>query len=382
VNRDAKGLKFESNRPAQLFTSESSMFRLQEFDSVDGHGSDITFTGTDIRPLGYRELFEAKLHENLTIPVEVQNSNLLSSNINGLADDQAYTVNFTLESRLTSRAVGLVKGGWLPSAFAASYLDAIILLDRNIVTEIVGRFDDGKLVGAQPDFLDLFANRPVKINPILYAMEGNGRSIPEPQHVRDLVDEVVMKLRTALPSAKLIASPVSIQGALGLIEESRASIARKQQFLMHIAPRLASPIGAKKMLRCWNEVLAAADYCAVPRNSLVVLAALSSIVVPNGKSPAKGLLKLKPEYREEDAYNALVDLRSLEFLIYMFALFPSQPSILCTADRNLALFWSGIQAHNFARTSTGISVEFAIVDELLGGSTASQWRDALSKSLD
>jgi hypothetical protein len=252
-------------------------------------------------------------------------------------------------------------------------------VDRNIVTEIVGRFDDGKTTGAEPDFLDLFANRAVRINPILYAMEGNGRSIPTPQLVRDLLEEAVTKLGAALPLAKLIEGSASIQGALGLIEESRAGVARKQQFLMQIAPNIAAPVGAKIMRGRWDEVLAAADDCAVSRSSLVVLAALSSIVVPNGKSPAKRLLKIKPDYRAEDAYNALVDLRSLEFLIYMFALFPSQPILLCTADRDLALFWAGIRASDFEQAGTGVSFKFSLVDELLGGSTASQWRDALGQ---
>jgi hypothetical protein len=375
-------MTLKSVQSAKLLTSDRSTFRLLGSDSVDGRPSDvITFTGEDIRPLGYSELIAAKLHEKLTIPVEVQNSNLLDTNITGLANDRTYTINFTLESRFTSRAIGLVKGGWLPSAFAASYLDTIILLDRNVVTEIVGRFDSGKAVGAESDFLDLFANRPVRINPILYAMEGNGRSIPTPQLVRALLEEAIAKVEAALPSAKLVASPASLQGALGLIEESRAGIARKQQFLMRVAPNIAAPIGAKKMRRRWDEVLATADDCAVSRRSLVVLAALSSIVVPNGKSPAKGLLKFKPDYRWEDAYNALVDLRSLEFLIYMFALFPSQPSLLCTADKDLALFWAGIRASNFERRGAGIGVEFSLVDELLGGLTAPQWRKALAENL-
>jgi len=36
-----------------------------------------------------------------------------------------------------------------------------------------------------------------------------------------------------------------------------------------------------------DEILATAKRCGVPGHSLVVLAALSSVLVPNGKSPAK-----------------------------------------------------------------------------------------------
>ncbi|MBR0796869.1 hypothetical protein JQ615_15845 [Bradyrhizobium jicamae] len=375
-------MTLNSAQSAKLHVSDGPTFRMVGADRADGRPNDvITFSGENIRPLGYSELIAAKLHEKLAIPVEVHNSNLLDTNISGLGDDRTYTFSFILESRFTSRAIGLVKGGWLPSAFAASCRDAVVLVDRNIVTEMVGRFDGGKAVGTEPDFIDLFANRPVRINPVLYAMEGNGRSIPAPQLVHSLLEEAVTKMEAALPSAKLVVSPDSLQGALGLIEESRAGIARKQQFLMRVAPSITAPVSARKMRRRWDEVLAAADDCTVPRRSLVVLAALSSIVVPNGKSPAKRLLKIKPDYRVEDAYNALVDLRSLEFLIYMFALFPSQSILLCTADKDLALFWTGIRAFNFGRTDAGISVEFSPVDELLGGSTAPEWRETLRETL-
>lgn len=369
----------KSTQSGKLLASNRSSFRFQGQDQ-DGRPTDITFTGENIRPLGYSELIAAKLHKALTIPVEVQNATLIDTNNTdlALANHQSYKVNFTLESRFTSRAIGLVKGGWLPSAFAASYLSATVLVDRNIVTEIAGRFDGGAVVGAEPDFLDLFAGRAVRINPILYALEGNGRCIPGPQLVGDLLEEAITKLKTALPSAELVVSPSTLQGALGLIEECRAGIARKQQFLTRIAPSVAAPVSAKDMRKRWNEVLAEADDCKVSRRSLVVLAVLSSIVVSNGKSPAKGLLKFKPNYQAEDAYNALVDLRSLEFLIHTFAMFPNEPTLLCTADKNLALFWAGIQASNFARTKSGVSVDFSLVNDLLGGPMASAWQAALS----
>src|SRR6266436_1459578 len=131
-------------------------FQLREFNGDDGRpGKTVTFTGRNIRPLGYSELAEAKLHEKITIPLELPSSQLVDTNIIGLDKEQPYTVNMILESRFTSRAIGLVKGGWLPPALAASCLDTTILLDRNTVSEIIARFDGGKVVRAEPDFLDL-----------------------------------------------------------------------------------------------------------------------------------------------------------------------------------------------------------------------------------
>jgi len=137
------------------------------------------------------------------------------------------------------------------------------------------------------------------------------------------------------------------------------------------------PVGHKDMGARWSEVIVAADDCGVSRGSLVVLAALSSVVIPNGRSPAKKLLKLKHGYSEADAYNALADLRAIELLIHLFALFPHVPTLLCTADRALALFWTGIGASNFARSGTGVSFELAPVEQLLPAADLEEWRSCI-----
>ncbi|UTH73832.1 hypothetical protein [Chromobacterium sp. IIBBL 290-4] len=99
---------------------------------------------------------------------------------------------------------------------------------------------------------------------------------------------------------------------------------------------------------------------------MVVLAALSAAAVPNGKSPAKKLLKLtEPKYSTELAYNALADLRSLEVLMHLFALFPSERILLCTGDKDLALFWAGIRASDFAWQGTYFQCKFSPVEALL-----------------
>jgi hypothetical protein len=354
------------------------VFQIREIAQADGGPDEtITFTGTNIQPLGYAELAQAKPHKKLTISLQMRNSTIIDTGIEHLDKSLPHDVKMTIESSFTSRAIGLIRGGWLPPVFAADRVDTIILIDRNIVSEIVGRFKHGKVVGAEPDFIDLFADRPVRINPVLFAMEGNGRRVPTPADVRDQLEEAVSKLQAALPSAKLMVGPGSLKGALGLIEDAGPGIARKQQFLMRIAPSLAAPVGRRNMQARRNEVLAAADECGVLRGSLVVLAALSAVFVPNGRSPAKKLLKFRVGYSQEDAYNALVDLRSLEVLIHLFTLFPDERILLCTADRDLALFWTGIRASNFERTGAGVSYALSPVKELLPGLAVDEWSACL-----
>ena len=110
----------------------------------------------------------------------------------------------------------------------------------------------------------------------------------------------------------------------------------------------------------------------------MVLAVLSAIFVANGASPAKRLLKFKPGYREEDAYNGLADLGSLEMLIHLFGLFPNEPTMLCTADRDLALFWTGIRASGFGRNGAAARCNLSPIDELLPG-PANEWRDYIEQ---
>jgi hypothetical protein len=345
-------------------------FRFCELAGEDGRpGKIIDFTCTEIRPLDYTALAQARLHEQLTIPIEWERSRVLGD-VEGIDRTRLYNLKASpFQTKFTSRAIGLVKGGWLPSWFAALHKNTTIMLDRNIVTEIIGRFHSGNAVREEEDFLDLFAGQAVRINPMLFAMEGNARGLPTPAQVYAQLGEAVMKLQAALPSAKIIASPDSLRGTLGLIEESRAGFARKQRFLLRIAPSLAAPVSRKDMQARWDEMLAAADECGVPRGSLAVVASLSSIAVPNGCSPAKRLLNFKPGYGAGDAYNALADLQSLELLIHAFALFPDVPTQFCTADKDLALFWTGMRASNFERIGKSVTCKLSPVEQLFPGQT-------------
>jgi hypothetical protein len=247
-------------------------------------------------------------------------------------------------------------------------------VDRNIVSEITKRFDHGRPKSAELDFLDLFADQSVRINPLLFAMEGNERRIPAPERLREQVSEAARKLKAALPAAEVMVNADHIRGALGLVEDSRGGISRQQAFLLQVSPKLSAPVSGVNMRTRWKEVLAAADQHGVPRSSLVVLAALSSVVIPNGRSPAKKLLKFRPRYSEQDAYNALCDLRSLEILISGFALFPEQPTQLCTSDRNLALFWTGLNASNFGRSGNSVTFDLSPAKELIPEAFLEEWR--------
>ncbi len=332
----------------------------------------IAFTDVDIRPRTYEELASAKLHAGITIPLEMYNGRIVETDVEGIDTSKYAHITATLVSPFTAKAIGLVRGGWLPSALAATRETAVILPDRNIITEISGRFDGGKRVGRDPDFLDLFEDEPIRINPMLFAMEGNGRTLPTPEAARGQIEEAVAKLRQALPAATLMVGPGSIDGLLGVIEDVRPGMARKQAFLRHVAPILAAPVARRDVDRRWQEVLTAAKDFGVEQASLVVLAVLSTIVNP-ARCAAKSLLKFHVTYSDADAYNALSDLQALDLLLYCLACFPEMHTQLCTADRNLALFWVGANASDIARQGDGIRFTMTPHDAVLPEPYAKRW---------
>lgn len=350
------------------------VFEFNEIARPDGGTPrKIAFSEVEIRPLGYEDLASAKLHRPITIALEMYNGRIVETNVDGIDVGKYAHVRTTLESTFTARAIGLVRGGWLPSALAATRRNAVILPDRNILSEIAGRFERGKIGRRDTDFLDLFVDSDVRINPLLAALEGNGRAIPSPEAAQAQLDEAARKIRKALPKATLMIGPDSNMGLLGLIEDSRAGLMRKQALLRHLAPMLASPSPQRDLEARWKVVLDAADAHQVPRASLCVLALLSTLVNPTGRCAAKRLFKFYVGYRNEDAYNALCDLRALELLLYLFALFPSEDTQLCTADRDLAMFWAGVCASSIKWTGKGIQCSLTPHRSILPDPYGARW---------
>lgn len=347
---------------------DRNVLRYEEVDEETGAptGRGASFTGVEFQALQYSDLINLKL-DKVTIPLRWKDARVLESTIPGITLEKFATSNATLESAYSSKTIGLVQGGWLPSGLALQS-GMVIMPDRCTITELIGRFRDGKKTNTEDkDFLDFFANRHIRINPLLFALEGNLKKNPPPDVVEQQFEWACAKIKAALPQAELVpAGKESLRGVVGIINDTHASMVRKQNFLMRLAPKLLGNISALQLPAVWDDVLAIADECDVPRRSLVVFAALSAASVPNGKSPAKKLLKLtKPSYSAELAYNALADLRSLELLMHLFALFPHERILLCTSDKDLALFWAGIRTSGFTWQGSHFECTFSPVEALL-----------------
>ncbi|MEE4996965.1 hypothetical protein V2K58_08990 [Pseudomonas alliivorans] len=345
----------------------------QEIDeSGVATGRSATFADIEFRGLGYADLIGHTLGTPLVMPLRLANARVIQSNLLDLSLETQVSVSAVLDSPYSSRALGLVRDGWLPSGIAFS--DSMIVLpDRCVFSELAGRFRAGEKTKLEDkDFLDFLIGRKVRINPLLYVLEGNLKRNPDDASIEHQFDVATEIINAALPLAQIV--PIgrgSLEGVRGLIRDSEAGMVRKQEFLTRLAPKLRAPIAARRVNEVWDEVLATAKACEVPVRSLVVLAALSAVCVPNGKSPAKGLLKFNVrKYTVEDAYNALADLRSLEVLMHLFAAFPDEKILLCTGDKDLVLFWAGIRPSEFAMVNGVFSAKFSPVEDLLPNVTS------------
>lgn len=209
--------------------------RVLAYKEVDDSGSltgrQAAFAGVEFTPLGYAELVDTKLGNKVVIPLNWENAKVIESNIAEIELDRFASGNATLESAYTSRAIGLVKGGWLPSGLAVRQ-DMIVLPDRCTISELKGRFRDGiKRNEDDKDFLDFFEGDGIRINPLLYALEGNLRRNPTPDEVRQQLEEVMAAMRLALPKAELVPGDSGgLQGVVGIVADTQASMERKQTF--------------------------------------------------------------------------------------------------------------------------------------------------------
>lgn len=339
----------------------------REEDEITGKptGRFISFSNINFIPLQYSDLVALKPGKS-KIPLRFENTTIQKSNYPNIPENKLVDGQLPLETEYSSKTLGLIKGGWLPSGLALKS-NTIIIPDRCTVSEIFHHFRNGEKVSQKNDFLDFFADKRIKINPILFALEGNQKRNPSPEVVSQQFNEACVKIKTALPFAEVaLAHKNGLDGINRIIEETQPSMNQKQDFLIQIAKTIKHPISSRSHPMVWNEILAAADSYKIPKKSLLVISVLSAISVKNGKSPARRLLKLTHDnYTKELAYNALSDLRSLEILMRLFALFPTMNFMLCTGDKDLALFWAGIRASNFSWENGIFQATFSPIEALL-----------------
>lgn len=316
----------------------------------------------EVEPLGLDAFLMQKgdLRACVELPLVIQNALVEASEFDDIEPQERCTVSGHLLSHYGSDVVALVNGGWLPSGIVLNE-EIVLLPDRCTVGAIRSRFFGGvRKEGQKDDFLDFAAGKPLKINPILYAMEGNsGCQHPNAAELSSLFDRAAEKILQALPQAEIFPDKADLMhGALSMLEVAATSFAARQRFLVKAAPLIASPIPRVRLRQVWDELLDLSDHYGVARSSLLVCALISASAARQGNNPALALLKPRKNYTDKNAFNALADLRALDLLIGASTDFPERRVALLTVDRALAQYWAGLQVHSSHRE--GDQIRYAI----------------------
>ncbi len=254
------------------------------------------------------------------------------------------TFSMNIEFYRKVHVYALVKGGWLPVPFVPR---GIFLIDQNVLSTLT-KIGDGRI---QPDYRDIWLNfldsPRLVINPVFCAWEGTSRRTPTYSEFRDGFDAASSRISAVLPKANVIRfERVHYDAAYTSIRDSVEPQEKETEFLFYAVPLIRERTSAAKLKEYQRSLVSKAKELGLNDRSLVVIAVFSCLFEkPGDRSlPGRKILKPKQRYTEQDAYNALCDLRYLE--LYMCSRIIEEPMILCTRDRAMTAFWCLIGPHS------------------------------------
>lgn len=280
-------------------------------------------------------------------------------------------VEFSVKSIYKDDAFLLVFGGWIPCAFIKN--KTIILADRNIVTEIVSRYANGKKKNNTPmDVFDsIFLCNKHTIDITLFVLEGNERKIPDDNKLDEQVISVTNSLKLALPNLN-IARYSNNNGYYYKVRDNLACTIKKRMiFLQEISPKLNKQFNQKSRELAVKQVFLSAERVQLERNDISVMLALLRITMTGKKTAAQLVLKDSQVYSEENSYNAACDLTAIELLVNIHKFHRSNNSefniAILTKDKGLSLFASLLMnAEVIDSSKAGLSITTRIGGAIFG----------------
>ncbi len=189
---------------------------------------------------------------------------------------------------------------------------------------------------------------PILINPVLYAFEGCNQRTPSFGEFLSALDEGAAEIRSFFPKANLVEfEPKYYEAIYAVVTDSLQRQKAEVEFLTATAPKVVDRVRTSRLEEIESQILDAAKKLKLKVRSLCVLAMLSCLYEnPNGLGfkAARRIIKPKKAYFPQMAYNAVCDLRALEFFLAGLGM-QREPFSLCTCDKALAAFWCGLNAN-------------------------------------
>ena len=269
-----------------------------------------------------------------------------SVKVNGKKVNGNVSFSTNIDFKHPVQIYALSEGGWLPLPFINS---SNILIDQNVLITINAILKDvNKQVYHDRDWWMQFINRKdLTINVFLCAFEGNRQRLPSLEEFIQSVDDASREVSKYFPNAQLTKyKPENFQAIYSTVSAVAPRHQREMTFLKKVAPLVSHSNSEKELGKSMFSILHEANDFHLTKGSLAVIAVLSCLYEDLSGAVFQAARKIikpkKDDYTTEDAYNALSDLRHVEFFTLSQSVLKDRGS-LCTCDRGLAAFWCGLQ---------------------------------------
>jgi len=271
--------------------------------------------------------------------VKVQLYNIQSNTIH---NDK---VELEVANLVKNDAFLVVFGGWIPCTFIKR--KTILLADRNVVTEIISRYEGGekKFSKAHDSFDSIFLqNKSVSIDISAFVIEANERKIPTNDKIDQQVASVKKSLKRALPNLEISTYPGGNAYYYNLKDALEPLMKKRMTFLQEVTPKLNKQFTEKSRKEAVNIVFDAAKKIQLSKNDIAIILVLLRITMAGKKTAAQLVLKDSQIYSEDKAYNAVCDLSAIEVMINLHDFHEKNKTCyniaLITKDKGLSLFSS------------------------------------------
>ena len=341
-------------------------------------GRSVEFIPKHIEAFGIRELWSFFDKGDASCELHIATEDPV---IDGKEQKGNATVKSLINFNEQPYPFALVPGGWLPLAFA---IPPRFLVDRNVIADL-RKLKNGqgnmKLTSIEC-WASFFKDGGGTFNPLPYAWEGGLCRMPTFEEFVQAFDKGVLELRSLLPNSQVITYGASqYRTAYQIVKDFEPLAMKETEFLCSISPLVADRVPRGKEHAVEERLVLEARKLGLGLNSLIFIAALSCLYDdPHGNifSIGRKLLKPSRNYKAEDAFNALSDLRQIELVAAGQAYFSGEAFSLSTSDHGLASLWCALSPRGISPNGTIIEFTFDLTKELfprLAGTDMTQVRN-------
>lgn len=327
-------------------------------------GEIVEITPHTFKSFSYSDLINNYYHPANTYNIEIS---VTPGNcvINGKKNKENITCSMPINFHNPPSIFALTQSGWLPFPFIKP---ANILVDKNVISNLRRIAEGTQSTNTQQNewWLRFLKDSELLINPLLYAFENSYRRTPSFDEFCFSLQEATSEILNYFPNANVVTFTGKFRTVYEILEKFSNRNSREIDFLSQTSPLIVNRVVDSELQVVQSQILEIANSLNLLGKSLAVLCVLACLYENkdgSGFLAARRLIKPKLNYTEENAYNALSDLRCLEFYIASCG-FRNVVFSLCTCDRALAAFWSGIMPEEVSLDSTQCKFNITIGDHL------------------